>query len=68
VSFANYFVDQYNNPQLPTDANYSVVVTPSQAAAAWVTGKTGSGFSVKLAPLLSTATLAAGTFDLVVTQ
>ena len=45
--------------------NYLVHVTPSQAAMVSVTNKTSSGFNVVLTPL-STVTLAAGTFDVLV--
>jgi len=47
-------------------ATYAVVVTPNQAAAAWVTGKTSAGFNVNLAPLVAANTLAVGTFDVLV--
>ncbi len=61
------FVDQYGTGQLP--AAYSVQVTPSQACAVSITSKTSSGFNVVLTPLSPggvNATLAAGTFDVVV--
>lgn len=45
---------------------YSVQVTPGQEAYAWVTNKTSSGFTVNLAPISSSASIAAGTFDAVV--
>jgi len=45
--------------------NYAVHVTPSQAAMASVSAKISSGFSVTLTPL-STVTLAAGVFDVLV--
>lgn len=47
-------------------ANYAVVVNPGQAATAYVSGKTATGFNVTLTPVLSTATLGAGTFDVVI--
>ena len=46
--------------------NYSVAVTPNQAAFVSVTNKTATGFDVTLTPTVSTATIAAGTFDVVV--
>jgi hypothetical protein len=57
---SNLPVDQNGNPL------YTVIVVPSQAGL-WpsITGKTGSGFNVVLSPL-STATVAAGTFDVLV--
>jgi hypothetical protein len=47
-------------------ANYSVQVTPSQACFVSVTSKTSAGFNVVLTPTLSSITLAAGAFDVVV--
>jgi hypothetical protein len=49
------------------DATYSVQVTPHQDAVAFVTAKTVSGFNVTLTPRLAADTLAAGTFDVLVT-
>jgi hypothetical protein len=46
--------------------NYSVQVQPNQSCLAAVTGKTQAGFNVVLTPSPATATLAAGTFDVVV--
>jgi hypothetical protein len=66
ISYATFFQDQYGNPQLPDPANYSVAVCPSQSAIGYVTGKTNSGFSVVLSPIPTTATLAASTFDVIV--
>ena len=60
------FVDQYGVGESP--ANYAVQVTPSQACAV-LTGKTTNGFSVTLTPLApggANATLAAGSFDVVI--
>lgn len=54
--------------ELPTA--YGVQVTPSQACAVSVTSKTSTGFNVVLtpgAPAGTNATLAAGTFDVLVT-
>jgi hypothetical protein len=68
ASFANYFVDPFNNPQLPDPPNYSVAVTPSQACLASVVGKTSTGFSVVLTPTPSSSTLAAGSFDVIVSS
>ncbi len=53
-------------PYLPNE--YSVFVTPNQAAIVSVSGKTNSGFNVTLTPLASTDTIAAGTFDVTVTS
>ena len=47
-------------------ASYSVHVNPGQGCAAFVDGKTNAGFNVHLVPLVSTATVAAGTFDVTV--
>ena len=63
VTTAVSFTDTYGNGQLP--AAYAVAVTPSQACAWSVTGKTTSGFTVTLTPN-SNSTIAAGTFDVVV--
>lgn len=52
------------NQELPP--TYNVQVTPNQAAMASVTAKTANGFNVTLTPL-ATITLAAGTFDVLVT-
>jgi len=52
---------------LSLPAAYSVQVTPSQAATAHVTGKTNTGFNVVLTPNPATATLAVGTFDVLIT-
>lgn len=50
--------------QLP--ATYAVVATPNQDAMASVTSKTSTGFNVVLTPKVATATIAAGTFDVIV--
>lgn len=47
-------------------SNYAVLVNPGQDATWYVSGKTATGFNVTLTPRLSTATLAAGTFDVVI--
>lgn len=47
-------------------ANYIVLVTPNQDAMASVTSKTSTGFNVVLTPKVATATIAAGTFDVLV--
>ena len=65
ISMATTFQDQYGNGVLPENG-YCAVVTPNQSATAYVTGKTTSGFSVVLVPLPSTATLTAGTFDVLI--
>jgi hypothetical protein len=64
VSLATSYTDAYGNGVLPND--YCVLVTPSQDAMVSVTGKTTSGFSVVLTPKVAAATIAAGTFDVVV--
>ena len=65
VTTAITFTDAYGNGKLPN--SYSVQVTPSAiGVTAAVSGKTTSGFNVVLAPAIATATLAAGSFDLVV--
>jgi hypothetical protein len=46
--------------------NYVVQVSPNQSCTAAVTAKTQAGFNVVLTPVPTTATLAAGTFDLTV--
>ena len=46
--------------------NYSVIVNPGQGCGWFVSGKTSTGFTVNLVPFSSTATVAAGTFDVVV--
>lgn len=49
--------------------NYAVVVNPGQDATWYVapSSKTNSGFTVTLNPRLASATLAAGTIDIIVT-
>ena len=46
--------------------NYSVIVNPGQGCGWFISGKTSAGFTVNLVPFSSTATVAAGTFDVVV--
>lgn len=53
---------------LPANSNYGVIVTPNQDAVAYVTSKTTTGFSVVLNPRLAANTLAAGTFDVIITH
>jgi hypothetical protein len=48
-------------------ANYSVAVNPGQDATWFVSGKTTTGFNVTLSPRLAANTLAAGTFDVIIT-
>ncbi|ADE12149.1 hypothetical protein [Sideroxydans lithotrophicus] len=48
-------------------ANYAVAVNPGQDATWFVSGKTATGFNVTLTPRLAANTLAAGTFDVIVT-
>lgn len=55
VAFAN---------ELPAD--YAVFVQPGQDATAYVSSKTATGFNVVLTPRLATATIAAGSFDVLV--
>ena len=55
VAFAN---------ELP--ANYAVFVTANQDAIASVTTKTSTGFNVVLTPKTAAASIAAGTFDVLV--
>ena len=50
--------------ELPAD--YGVYVNPGQAAGWWISGKSNTGFTVNLIPIVSTAILAAGTFDVLV--
>ncbi len=52
------------NGNLPAD--YVVNVTPNQAAFVSVTNKTQTSFDVVLTPTVSTATIAAGTFDVTI--
>lgn len=67
VAVSATLTDQFGNGRLPTmPISYAVMVTPSQPAFVNVTGKTSSGFSVVLTPITSSATLASGTFDVVV--
>ena len=47
-------------------ATYNAFVTPNINATASITNKTSSGFNVVLNPPLASATLAAGTFDVLV--
>ena len=64
VSLATSFQDGYGVGTLPND--YAVMVLPSAPAIASVTGKTTSGFSVVLTPATASATIVAGSFDVVV--
>jgi hypothetical protein len=69
VNFGTAFQDQYGTGILPGDATsgqYAVGITPSQVCLTSVTNKTASGFNVVLTPSPSTATLVAGTFDVLV--
>jgi hypothetical protein len=47
----------------PLPPVYAVTVQPGQAAVSWVTARTTFGFTVNLAPLVSTNAISAGTFD-----
>ncbi len=59
--------DQFGSGRLPTMPNsYAVLVSPSQACFVSVSGKTNTGFNITLTPTTSSATLAAGTFDILV--
>jgi hypothetical protein len=64
VSLATSFQDGFGVGMLPND--YVVVVTPSAPAIPSVTSKTTSGFSVVLSPITASATVAAGTFDVLI--
>jgi hypothetical protein len=66
VTTAVSFTDQFGNGTLPANGAYTVTVTPSQACFVSVTGKTSSGFNVVLMPTLSSTSIAAGTFDVLV--
>ena len=48
-------------------ATYGVAVTPNQDAVCYVTNKTAAGFNVVMNPRLAANTLAAGTFDVLLT-
>jgi hypothetical protein len=50
----------------PLPPSYGVVITPNQAAVAWVSAKTTFGFTVNLAPLLPATTLSAGAIDVTI--
>lgn len=52
---------------LPASLDYTINITPNQACAASWSAKTSSGFNVVLTPLNTGDTIAAGTFDVVVT-
>jgi hypothetical protein len=47
----------------PLPSVYAVTVQPGQAAVAWITSRTAFGFTVNIAPLVSTNAISAGTFD-----
>ena len=64
VSVSQTLVDQYGAGRLPNA--YAVMVTPSQNCLDYVANKTSSGFNVVLTPSPAAATLAAGTFDVVI--
>lgn len=51
--------------QLPP--KYAVMIAPSQDATWWISNRLQTGFTVNLAPRLAANTLAAGTFDVIVT-
>src|SRR5208337_3748475 len=52
---------------LPADLNYTIQLTANQACAISWSAKAINGFTVTLTPLSGSLTLAAGTFDAVVT-
>jgi hypothetical protein len=56
--------DQFGNGRLPN--SYAVVVSPSQACLVSIGSKTSSSFNVILTPSPATATLAVGSFDVIV--
>lgn len=65
VTTAITFTNSYGNGRLP--GSYAVQITPNTiGVTVAVSGKTTSGFNVVLAPAIATATLAAGTFDVLV--
>ena len=53
-------------PGLSLPAKYNVHVQPNQDATAYVTAKSGAGFTVTLLPRLAANTLAVGTVDLTI--
>jgi hypothetical protein len=65
VTVSMSFVDQFGVGQLPQNGAYSVHISPSQACFVSITNKTATGFNVVLTPL-STGTIAAGNFDVLV--
>jgi hypothetical protein len=64
TSLATSFQDGYGVGTLPND--YCVVVNPSTPAIPSISGKTTSGFSVVLSPITASATVAAGSMDIIV--
>jgi hypothetical protein len=69
ITLATTFQDHFGNGLLPGDngqGSYAVQVTSNQACLDSVINKTSSGFNVVLTPIPSTATLAAGAFDVLV--
>jgi len=52
---------------VPINLGYAVRVDAGQSAFGFASGKTSTGFNVTLVPVPSTATLAAGTFNVMVT-
>jgi hypothetical protein len=63
VTFSN-FVDRFGNGLLPSNGEYAVAVSPSQACAISVTNKSPAGFTIKLTPFLDS--IATGSFDVIV--
>ena len=57
----------FSPSNLPADLNYTIQLTANQACAISWSAKAISGFTVTLTPLSGSLTLAAGTFDAVVT-
>lgn len=58
--------DSYGNGRLPANGAYTVNASASQAATVVVSNKSTTGFTLTLTPVSSSATLAAGTVDIIV--
>jgi hypothetical protein len=65
VTVSMSFTDNFSVGQLPANGAYSAHVTPNQACFVSITNKAASCFNVVLTPL-STGTIAAGSFDVLV--
>lgn len=53
----------FSEGNLPSDGNYCIDATPSQACAVGYSSKTSTGFTLTFTPLSSSTTLSAGTVD-----